>query len=303
MAQDPAARPVGAELAELRRAARITGSELARRIGASQAKVSRIENGSLRPKPADVIAIGRALKAPDDVVRALVERVATEHRALERWRSAGPARALAQQDIGGLERHAAEIRSFQAAVPSGLLHVDSYARAVLADYTRPLQDVTHVDSLPGAITARMRRQEVLEDRGKVFLFVLAETALLNRVARPAVMLDQVERIRDAAREPNVLIRVLRSDTELAYPPLHDFELLDHRVVIIDTMTTTVVSRDSADVNVYRKVFEYFWEQATPAIIPVLDSYTRLYAELARAATGSPSAPPTAPDLVAPPAED
>jgi transcriptional regulator with XRE-family HTH domain len=299
VSEDSVPRPVGAELAELRRAAGITGAELARRIKASQSKVSRIENGSLRPKPADVIAIGRELNAPDHVVRALLERMVTEPRALERWRAAGPAPGPGQHDIGGWERDAAEIRAFQVAVPPGLLQTGSYARAVIADYTKPLLQETGVGPLPAAVTARMRRQEVLDDPAKAFLMVIGETALLNRVARPAVMLEQVERIREAAAQPNVLIRILRSDTELAYPPLHDFELLDHRVVILDTISTTVLSREPADLNVYRRVFEYFWAQATSDIAPVLDSYARLYAQLAEAAAGQPSGPPTAPDLVAP----
>lgn len=281
---------MGWQLAELRRAAGVTGRELGRRIQASQSKVSRIENGSLRARPADVIAIARALDAPDHVVRALVEHVTSETRAFDRWRAAGPARLRGQQDIGGLEQEAAEIRAFQVAVPAGLLQTASFARAVLADYSRPLQDITAVGPLPAALTARMWRQEVLEDPSKVFLFVLTETALLNRVARPAVMLEQVDRIREVATRPNILIRVLRSDTELAYPPLHDFELLDHRVVIIDTMTTTVVVRNAPDVSVYRRVFEDFWTQSTPDIAPVLDRYTRLYAELAGAAAGSAPGP-------------
>jgi transcriptional regulator with XRE-family HTH domain len=39
-------RPVGARLAELRRAAGLTGHDLARRVGWSQAKISRIETTS-----------------------------------------------------------------------------------------------------------------------------------------------------------------------------------------------------------------------------------------------------------------
>jgi hypothetical protein len=79
-------------------------------------------------------------------------------------------------------------------------------------------------------------------------------------------------------------------------------LVDGRVVIIDTMTTTLVTRDASDLKVYRRVFEYFWAQATPDIEPILDSYARLYADLAKPAAGPGGEPPTAADLVAPPAE-
>ena len=294
--QDDPARTVGMQLAELRHAAGMTGAELARRIKASQSKISRLENGSLRPRAADVLAIGRELGAPDAVIRALVEQVTTEPQRFGGWRPTGQAPA-GQHDIGALERDSAEVRGLNVAVVPGLLQTDDYATALLTDFTRPLGDASWLDSIPAAVTARKQRQEILVDGDKVFLYVLAETVLLHRIARPAVLLAQVERIRQVAARPNVLLRILRADTELAYPPLHDFVLMDERVVIIETMTTTVVSRESLDLAAYRQVFEDLWTQATPDIGSVLDGYARLYAELARPAAG----PPTAVDLVAPPA--
>jgi transcriptional regulator with XRE-family HTH domain len=290
--QEPA---VGARLAELRHAAGVTGAELARRIEVSQSKISRLENGSLRPRPADILAIGRALGAPDADVRALLERVATEPQRFGGWRPTGPA-PLGQQDIGVLERESAEIRGLNVTVVPGLLQADGYTEALLAKFTEPLGDAGQLGSVPGGVTARKQRQEILGDGDKVFLYVLAETALLNRIAGPAVLLAQVEAIRARAALPNVLVRILRADTELAYPPLHDFVLLDERVVVIETMTTTVLSRESLDLVTYRRVFEELWDQATPDIGPVLDSYAGLYARLAQPAGGTP----TAVDLVSPP---
>jgi hypothetical protein len=73
-------------------------------------------------------------------------------------------------------------------------------------------------------------------------------------------------------------------------------------VIVETMTTTVVSRESLDLTTYRRVFEYLWTQSTSDIGAVLDSYARLYARLAQASAGSPSGPPTAADLIARPVD-
>ena len=279
--QEGQARPVGAELADLRRAAGLTGAELARRLNVSQAKISRIERGGLRAKPTDILAIGRAVNAPDGAIRSLLERSESERRRLGRWRPAGSAPGTGQAEIGAMEVAATELRSFQVAVPHGLMHTEGYARAVLSDYARPLDALVHTPPVPAGVTARMRRQEILADQRKVFFFVLAETALLHRPAGPAVMLSQVERIREIARQRNVVLRVLPAETQLTYLPLHDFSLLDDRVLIFDTMTTTVVSREKSDLIAYRRVFEYFWSCATSDLDAVLDRYARLYAELAR----------------------
>ena len=294
------ARTVGNLLAQLRRNRGVTGVDLGRRVRMSQAKISKVENDVGTVKVDDVLSIARALDASPQTIDRLLELIEESSGRSPRWQTFGPAIDRAQPDISTWEAGAAEVRAFGAAVPPGLLHTQSYARAVLSDYTRPLDVGGDVGAVPAAVTARVRRQEILADRGKTFLFVLAETALLNRVARPAVMLGQVDRLREAAAEPNVEMRILRSDTQLVYAPLHDFQLLDDRAVIIDTMTTTVVSREAADLAVYRRVFEYFWEQATADLAPVLNSYARLYADLARPVDGSPADAPTGADLVARP---
>lgn len=294
------ARTVGGLLARLRRERGLTGVDLGRRVRMSQAKISKVENDVGSVKVDDVLRIARALDASPETIERLLELVEESTGRAPRWQTVGPALDRAQPDISTWEAGAAEVRAFGAAVPPGLLHIEPYARAVLSDYARPLDVGGEARAVPAAVTARVRRQEILADRGKTFLFVLAETALLNRVARPAVMLGQVDRLREAAAEPNVEMRILRSDTQLVYAPLHDFQLLDDSAVIVDTMTTTVVSREAADLTVYRRVFEYFWEQATADLAPVLDSYGRLYADLARPAPGSPAEPPTGADLVAPP---
>lgn len=291
------ARSVGAELAQWRHDAGMTGAELAKQIKVSQAKISKIENGGIRPKAADIIAIGAALGVSAPVVDGLLRRATAEPRRFGRWRPAGAAPGLGQEDVAALERGTAELRGVHVGVPPGLLHTDGYAAAVMTAYTRPL-DVSGLGPIPAAVTLRKHRQEILSDPGKTFLFVVAETALLNRVATPAVMLEQIERIRSTARQANVEVRILRSDHQLPYPPLHDYSLFDGRVVVIDTMTTTVVNRESSDVMVYRRVFELYWEQATDVIEPILDGYARLYAAAAMPAGGASIAA----DLVTPPEE-
>jgi len=49
------------------------------------------------------------------------------------------------------------------------------------------------------------------------------------------------------------------------------------------MSTTVVSRGSEDIRVYRHVFDHFQARSTTEIGPILDRYALRYADMARAA--------------------
>src|SRR5512132_1347039 len=85
---DNAEEPVGAVLARMRRAKRITGAKLAAVVGMSQPKISRIERGKGLPDPEDVRQIARALGADEDAVRVLVERTERLHGRMTDWRPA-----------------------------------------------------------------------------------------------------------------------------------------------------------------------------------------------------------------------
>lgn len=272
---------VGSFLAGLRRGRRLSGAELGRRVSISQAKISKIESGATAARPADAMKIADALEVTDEERQQLVGLLAAQPSRASRWKTLDSTRR-AQRDILRLEAEAVEFREFYVSVAPGLLQTAGYASSLLRDYTRPFETV-HDAAVANAVTQRVARQEILVDLGRRFWFVIAEVALQHRMASPAVMLAQVERLRSAAEQPNIELCVLRSDAPLHYPPLHDFVLLDDNVSIVDTMTTTVVSREAADLAVYRRVFEYFWEQGTEEVGPILDRYARIYADLARPA--------------------
>src|SRR4051794_20689455 len=117
--RDPAAQggtPLGAVLARLRHERGLTGQELGSAAGMSQAKISKIENGSAAPKPRDVLQIARALDAPAEVIRQLVDRAESEQDQFGSWRLVGPTPLRPQEDVAALEAKADEIRMFLAAV-------------------------------------------------------------------------------------------------------------------------------------------------------------------------------------------
>jgi transcriptional regulator with XRE-family HTH domain len=285
--QDAERISLGTSLARLRKQQGVTGKQLGDLAGMSQAKVSKIENGVIMPSRQDVERLTRALHVPEDQVQSLLDQVEGMHDAFFDRRVTTNQIVAAQQEFGASEERARSVRVFQPTVVPGLLQTTEYARAILGDYARLLVSKAPEgrQSIAPAVSARIQRQEVLDDPAKQFRVVMTESVLSNRLCSPASLVAQLERIRTLARLANVSIRILPRDAELSYPPTHGFQLFDDDRVLIDLMNTMVVSRGGADIRVYREVFDQFFQLATDDIGPILDRYTRCYADLA-AAVGS-----------------
>src|SRR5919112_1016788 len=143
---------VGAELRRLRELAQLSGEHVARTLGWSQPKVSRIEAGRTSFTVKDVAGL-LALYGVTDDVRAELLGATAEDNGEGAWivRVGGFPRR--QGSIAAPESVTKRIRHHQPVVIPGLLQTYDYARAVA-------QAAGAAD--PGAIAAaRMHRQEML----------------------------------------------------------------------------------------------------------------------------------------------
>jgi transcriptional regulator with XRE-family HTH domain len=273
--------PVGLVLARLRRAQRISGADLADRVGMSQPKISRIERGKGLPVPEDVGAIARALGAAEETVQALMRQADRAHDRMTDWRPVVSGLANRQERLVDWEAAAGEMWDFEPVILAGLLQTSGYARSVLTSFQRLQRDdfpEAFEVSVLAAVTARIGRQEALADSQKSFRFLFTEAALRTRICPPAEMLSQINHLRFLAQRPNVVLAVITDDAPIPIPPLHGFTLFDDDMVVIDVYTTGLVSRSSADVQQYRQVFELFWDVATDDIGPLCDRYEAYYIE-------------------------
>jgi transcriptional regulator with XRE-family HTH domain len=245
----------------------------------SQAKISKIETGTTSPSPQDVERIARVLGAAPAEVQRLRERAEHSRDQMVDWRAGQRDPARWQREIANLEADARELRVFSPAVITGLLQTSEFARSVLTS----VQEVWHTPSsgIGEAVTARVQRQEILEDRSKRFHFLVTETVLRNLLARAEDMPAQLSRLLDASRQDNVTISLIPEEVQLAYPPYHGFSLLDDRLVIIDLYNTVVVTRGRADLRLYRHVFDALAAQATQDVEPILNKYRRMYLAMAQ----------------------
>jgi transcriptional regulator with XRE-family HTH domain len=193
-------RRLGRILRELRIAERLTLDQTGRHLGWSRAKVGRIEAGQSRPSVEDVAASLDLFGAPAEVRRTCLA-LAAQAWARPWW---APYRSVLGEYVA-LETEAVLVRSWQPCFVEGLLQTEAYFRALLAA------------DLPGAgaaevelrVEARMARQQLLAGEDPVALsVVLAEDALRVPVGGARVMAAQIAHLADAARWPNVTLRLL-----------------------------------------------------------------------------------------------
>jgi transcriptional regulator with XRE-family HTH domain len=104
------------------------------------------------------------------------------------------------------EAEATALYVFEHSLIPGLLQTPEYARAVLA--TRPNTAEDEIDNL---VAARLARQVILtrDEPPPPLLWALIDEAVLHRPVAPAeVMRDQLARLVEISRRPNVTVQVL-----------------------------------------------------------------------------------------------
>jgi transcriptional regulator with XRE-family HTH domain len=125
-----------------------------------------------------------------------------------------------------LETTADRITEWELRVVPGLLQTEDYARAVIrADKPRDSEE-----SVAGAVTARLDRQDLLtRDQPPMLWYILDEAILRRLVGGPSVMDAQLARLADLASRPGVVIQVLPFSARIhagSNGPIMIFEFAD-----------------------------------------------------------------------------
>ncbi|MEU9437946.1 helix-turn-helix transcriptional regulator [Streptomyces sp. NPDC048252] len=239
-------RELASKLRELRKQAGLSGVRLAARCHMSQSKVSRIENGKVRPSLLDVEQILRALDAPPSMIEevsTLARLANTEWRNLRELRRKGL--GTRQSELKALEASSAHIRYFLLSMVTGLLATPEYVRASLAHSPADTRK---------AVTGKLERQAVLYDTSKRFTFVLTEQATRWPVVSPLALAEQLDRLSALTYLPNVRLGIIPMGTPTPRPPMNTFTVYDGSLATIETSAGLLVLRDSRDVQGYLEEF-------------------------------------------------
>jgi transcriptional regulator with XRE-family HTH domain len=197
---------LASELRRLRRRARLTGKDVAERLGWSEAKLSRIENGQTRVKIADLHQFMDLYEVHDSERAALVA-LAEESRETDALAELGSDVSEGHREILEAESEAEALWNWEPQIVPGLLQLDAYTRALLqlwSDlFARPAGEIER------RIETRQLRQTALMRTPPLELsFVIDESVLLRGVAGASVMRAQLTRLAEVSEQPNIDLRVL-----------------------------------------------------------------------------------------------
>ncbi|MET8278477.1 helix-turn-helix transcriptional regulator [Micromonospora sp. NPDC005174] len=228
-------RPGGlaGHLRGLRRSAGLTGAQMARQLGWTQSKVSKIETGKQMPTDDDLdgwITICHASDVMSATLRTLLAEAQGLHQEWKQQVRLG--QTAIQQNYDQLVSRATLVRNAEIIYIPGLLQTPGYARSRIEEGVRLHgADPGDVDS---ATARRMSRQQALYDTSKTFEFVISEAALRLLLCPPLDMLAQLDRLIHLADMQHVTLGILPFGRQLSIAPQNSFLLLGPQLAIVET---------------------------------------------------------------------
>ncbi|GAA2598099.1 helix-turn-helix domain-containing protein [Streptomyces tubercidicus] len=184
----------GRDIKQVRLARKLTQKQLGRATGYSEGYVSKVESGTLLPRPSEKFAKGCDLTfGTGELFAGLLRRI--EEGDHPSW----------FVPYLNLERKASRILDYSTNIVKGLLQTESYAQAIFEAYFS--QEEAEV--IEGKVTARLRRRDVFELPTPPSLWTIVHEACLRTVVGgPGVMAGQLEYLLTAAASPHIRLQVM-----------------------------------------------------------------------------------------------
>lgn len=230
----------------MRTDAGLSTTALALRLGWSQSKVSKFENGRTGNSVDDVRSWCQACGVKPAATRELVDLAAEARSQTHNWRAGGQSR------FKKLNERATRVSMYMSHVVPGLFQTAEYTRRVFA-----LHGVDEA-SLAAEVAARVDRQSVLYDDSKQFHAIITEAALRWQPGPRRVLVAQLDRILSLMTLDNVRVGVIPNGTEAKTLPTNAFMLREFAdaepLVTVETHTTEVAVSDPEGIATYAEVF-------------------------------------------------
>lgn len=237
---------------------RLTGLALAERLGWPQSKVSKLENGRQTATEDDLTAWAQATGQPDAAEELLARLRALESHQRSWRRQLAAGHRPVQDALNAEYQRSTTLRAWEGAMVVGVLQTADYARAVFTRYADLHRSARDTEA---AVRARMRRQELLYQGGRVFRVLQWEAALYALVCPPAVLAAQLDRLAGVIGLDTVELGIVPFGASLKIPPANGFWIYDERLVIVEDWHTELWLEDADSVAVYGRTWEMLRDSA------------------------------------------
>ncbi|MFH8406437.1 helix-turn-helix domain-containing protein [Streptomyces sp. NPDC018019] len=255
-------RRFGAEVRKLRERAKLSVGESAAVMGMHQSHISNVESGRTSLSAERLRALAAAVEGIDAAyVEALI---ALGRQTGKGWWSVYRNSVRAPLlDFAELEAGAESIACYEPLFVPGLLQTRAYATAV---HRGGYVDVPR-SAEAAAVEFRVERQRVLAGEGAPRLHaVVHEAALRVTFGGRQLMRDQLLRLLDACRLPNVTLQVLPFEGPVAFgapftvlmPPVRELS-----TVVVPHVENSLYLGDADAVDRYAHTFAKLAEAALP----------------------------------------
>ncbi len=237
----------------------MTGAKVAKPLGWSAAKVSRIENGLTLPSEDDVAALVAAYGGDDPVLSQMM-RLRRDAAQKGWWGLFSESFPPGFAAFLELEAEAEELRNWEPMVLPGLLQTEDYARVLMSNLSQPILQAPKT-WLQDRVEVRVRRQQTLFHSSKPLRFrVVFEESLLSRdVGGPVVMRNQMESLAVASELDHIDIRIISKSKLLPVTtgPFVHFTFPDFPdLVYLEDLEGSRFVEDPEEVFVYERAFDH-----------------------------------------------
>jgi transcriptional regulator with XRE-family HTH domain len=253
-------RELGLRLRKLRTGLGMTVEDVAEKLLCSTAKISRMETGARRPVLRDVRDLC-TLYDVDESVTAELMKLTREAREQGWWNQYGD---LNLTPYIGLEQEASSITAYCMHYVHGLAQTEQYAREIIKAIAPKIDTATHQQR----VEARLRRQQLLEEKDPPRYRLLIDEAVLHRpVGGPAIMAAQLQRILDLVASGKATVQVIPFDAgaysvcDISFTLLEFGEPLLVPIVYVESLAAHQYYERAVDVSRYRESIEYIRDSA------------------------------------------
>jgi transcriptional regulator with XRE-family HTH domain len=251
-------RRLATALRQLREERSLSAAQVARTVGWSESKVSRIETGRTGIRSDDLDRLLDAYEVGQEMHTALhTLRRQASHRGW--WNSYSDALPSWFQSYVGLEDGAKSVMIYQNQLVPGLMQTDEYATAVIRAHRPSVEP----DEIERQLAARATRQSLLKRSDPLEVWAVLDEAVLRRkVGGAAMMRAQLHRLREIAALPSVTLQVLPFDhgahasMGTSFYRLKFPEQGDTDIIYIEDLTSSQYLEEPADIERYTLVIDH-----------------------------------------------
>jgi transcriptional regulator with XRE-family HTH domain len=259
-------RRVGAEMRKLRERAGMSVAEAAALLSMKQPQLSNIEAGRTGVSPERIRALAQASgEIHEEYVEALIEL--SQDAGKGWWTEYRPHLRPSYLDLAELEAGAVQLWSYEPMYIPGLLQTREYVAAIHRESFIP----SAPEVRERAVEFRMQRQRVLTGENAPQLHaIIHESALRVCFGGREVMRDQLLRLIEVSRLPNVTIQVFPFDVEGRVAYTGSFMRIDPVVaelgtVLVEQLGKSLMCDDEQSLSHYGDVFGILSSLALPSI--------------------------------------